>query len=887
MNSFLTLFQYYTDLASSQYVVIFVHLFSFVTLSKIIINFSSLKSTKTKWNYEKILFIFFIVPIIAIMFDNVVSITKFMMNKNPFYRSINCLAWIFSFIKFYSLILFLEQLIHKKINWNWYHKIFCTLEVLLCGTFIVSTIHAILYNISYTFVFNFYYAMVLFSFVSIIVITIKQLSNKNLPFILKQQLKTLFIYFLCPHFICVLLELMPIVLFNTHRIVAFSNLEIILITASIYFCFKKIMQFRFLNLSNHVQAEQKLQIATNFKDAIEQINLANNENEFEYITYNFFNEQFQLPKEYVHLYLSSKKQSYNATQSTIEKFLNTESKELQPIDLLLQHKILVRHEIEFDEFYTQDSTLKALLEFLQSIDADIFLPIINNQKLLGYITVQKPTIPVMYNFDQQNKMMVFAKFLAPAIYTLQQQNTYTLLQETKEIKEELYAKHQEINQYKESIKQLLKDRLEHHIGIVFCKGKHFAFKNQEAHNLLDINPNLDPQHPISTTLINFTQQIEKFQTAQSMYLTMVDGSKLMISGMPQAQPHGGTFLVIRKPEATDLIKIHIDALKNPSHRDYLLYLETTKAGQMINKLLPSNHETFLNIKIQLLQATLQNGALLLEMQEDDINIVAEIIHQLSGRQNLHIINLQPGHNMDGSKIFGINPLLNTTQEPSLLEKLANGTLLIKNIECLDIITQQKLAHLLRYGIFTPIKSEQRKFSNTRIICATTHNLLDLYNDGIIIPELHTELKKHYLQLPSLVTMSSENITQLIDGFMYQNIQQSGNTTLRALNYKDKNALISKHIASLFTLQQKVQILMSMKPDHPSTMITEEKIGNAKIFHGSCPEVQLAAQLGKHALKDVQLMKTLWKQLGNQTKIADLLGVNRSSVNRRCKEYNLV
>ncbi len=886
MNFLFALLQYSTDILSYPLIVIAIHIVSLSIMTKVIINFTSIKSNHNNWNYEKILFLFFVIPIISIMLDDIVAITKFIFPKTVLYRSFNCIAWIFSCIKFYSLILFLEQLIYKKIHWNLYHKFFVFLEILLCCTFIINTIHAIRFNESYYGVILFYYAFVMLSFICIMYTSIKELSNKNLPLILKQQLKTLLFYFLCPLFICILLELMPIILFNSHRIIALSNLETALITASIYFCFKKIMQFRFLNLCDHVQAQPKIQIATNFKDAIEQINLASNETELDYLAQNFFQEQFQISKHATKLYINNTHQTPNKIQSNIENFLTTETEQQQPLDLLLKHKILVRHEIEFDEFYTQDETLKSLLNFLNSIESDIFLPIINNNKLLGYITVKQASTPMMYNIDQQNKMMVFAKFLAPAIYMLQQQNTYHLLQETKQIKEELYEKHQEVNQYKESIKQLLKDRIENHIGIIFCKGKHFAFKNQEAHNLLSINPNTEPDHATSIMLINFVHQIEKFQTAQNTYMTMHDGSKLMISGMPQSQPHGGVLLIIRKPEATDLIKMHIDGLKNPTERDYLLYLETTKAGQIINKILPSNHETFLQIKIQLLQAAMQKSALLLQMPPDDINPVTEIIHQLSGTQALHIINLQPNHDMNASKIFGINPLLHNSQEIALLEKLHNGILLIKNFEYLDATTQQKLAHFMRYGIFTPIKSEQRKFSDTRIICATTHNIFDLQAEGNITPELFAELTKHHIKFPSLITMQDHEILALIDGFMYQNMQNKKNNQVHALNYKDKNYLVSKRIASLFALQQKVETCMNIKAQQ-APAITEEKIGNSKTIHATTPEFQLAAQLGKHALKDIALMKTLWKKLGNQTKIADLLGVNRSSVNRRCKEYNLI
>ena len=53
------------------------------------------------------------------------------------------------------------------------------------------------------------------------------------------------------------------------------------------------------------------------------------------------------------------------------------------------------------------------------------------------------------------------------------------------------------------------------------------------------------------------------------------------------------------------------------------------------------------------------------------------------------------------------------------------------------------------------------------------------------------------------------------------------------------------------------------------------------------ELIQTAQLGKHALKDKKIMTMLWKKFNkNQSKIAELLGVNRSSVHHRCKLYNL-
>ncbi|MFA5999122.1 MAG: sigma 54-interacting transcriptional regulator [Candidatus Babeliales bacterium] len=889
MSNFLTIFQQGIDFLSSAYIVIPVQLVSIVMLSKIVTKLTTLLFTHNKFKDKKILFLLFIIPLLALMIENVSWITKFIIPKTSLARSINCLAWIFSCIKFHSLILFLEQLTDKNFYLKFYHKIFFILEFALCCSFIISTIHQIQYGTPFPFVINIYYIMTIFWFASMITI-LKGLSHQSLPIVLKQQLKILFFYLLCPHLICILLEFLPIVLFDKAQIIAFSNLNIIFITASLYFCFKKIMQFRFLNLSEHVQAQPSINITTNFKDTMEQINVACNEGEIEHIVQNFFQEQFLISKSGITTYIRSKSESENSTQQEIESFLNNDHATFKPIELLIKHKILVRHEIEFDKFYTSNPIITELSQFLKTIDCDIFLPILNNKKLIGYITVTNDNAQTIYNLDQQNKMIVLAQFLAPAIHLLQHNNVYVMLQETKEIKEELYAKHQEINQYKESIKKLLKDRVENHIGVIFYKSKHFSFKNAEAQTLLGINPNLQPNHSTSATLSNFAQQIERFQTAQTTHMTTQNGSKLIISGMPHAEPSGGVLLILRNPEATDIIKMQFDALKDPSKRDYLLYLETTKAGQSINKLLPSNHETILNAKIQLLEAALQKGALLLEMHQDDINPIVEIVHQMSGKETLHILTLQQGQEECAVKLFGINPLLSQQREIALLEKHTTGTLVIKNVELLDITSQQKLAYFIRYGIFSPLKSEQRKFSSARIICSTSHKLQTLVNDGLIVPELYNELKRNsqnsILRLPSLVTMDHQELSLIIDGFMYQNLQDVSSKSLTPLNYKEKDALIEKRIPSLFEFKQKIQTLMMMKSTE-SGKGQEEKLSGPKTFDSSCPELQLATQLGKHALKDIQLMTSLWKKLGSQTKIADLLGVNRSSVNRRCKDFHLI
>ncbi|MBP7854571.1 sigma 54-interacting transcriptional regulator, partial [Candidatus Babeliales bacterium] len=834
------------------------------------------------------LLIFFLIPLFAIMLENINSITHYALPQTLITRIFSCLAWVMSCFKFHSFLLFIEKNIEKNNNTRWYHYGFYCIEAILSSMIIFDQIYRYLYTHKATCSEYIYATVIIFWIVSIApscLIIIKKLLDRSLPILIQKQFITFLCFFLIPHLLSILIEFTPFLLTGQPQIIAFTNISLILMTASIYFCFKKIMQFRFLNLSDHVQIKPNFQNVINFKQTIEQINVATTPSELGYISKEFCSEQFNIEKRNIHLYIHDGKQPIDKINEQIEHFLNASLRHQKSIDILIKHKILVAHEIEFDEFYTQDPVIILVANFLRTLKADIFVPIIHNQHISGAIIIHQHPEKILYNNHTQNQLIVFAQFLAPALYNMQHQNILTLLQESKEIKETLHEKHQEIAQYKESIKQLLKDRIEHHIGIIFCKNKQFHVKNQEAEKLLTFNPNVQPNNPTTLTLINFAQKIEKFQTTSSMCLTLSDGQKLMISGMPQTHTQAGVLLVIRKPEATDLIKMHMDALKNSSHRDYLLYLETTKAGQKINQLLPSGHDIFINIKIQLLQAALQKSALFLEMHEQDIDTVIKTITYFDHPRIETLTITEQTSDLEHT-IFGTNPLLETQHQPGLLDKLDNGILVIKNIEHLSILTQQKLAYFIRYGIFTPIKSEQRKFCNTRIICTTSQNLLQLYQDGIIISDLHVALKKHYIQIPSLITMPEDQLYQLIDGFMYQNMQNDIEKALRTLTAQDKQAIIDKRIASIFTLQQKVYNLMTSKSEHATALNEHKNKTNIQIYDTN-PEMTRAAQLGKHALKDIQLMKSLWKQLGNQTKIADLLGVNRSSVNRRCKEYNLV
>jgi DNA-binding MarR family transcriptional regulator len=68
---------------------------------------------------------------------------------------------------------------------------------------------------------------------------------------------------------------------------------------------------------------------------------------------------------------------------------------------------------------------------------------------------------------------------------------------------------------------------------------------------------------------------------------------------------------------------------------------------------------------------------------------------------------------------------------------------------------------------------------------------------------------------------------------------------------------------------------------------EHKINLDAIFVSTDHTLAEAGKLGKNALKDHHIVSFLWHHFDkNQNKIALFLGVHRSSVSRRVKDFNL-
>lgn len=906
MNNFIDFFQNFHAIASSKQFFLFTEIIASIvllTLGWLLIK-NYIKHNKVAQQHHHAFNILLIIGL-CMFTENLGWIIKLCYKleyiPSNFYRTINyfaMLAWISNIILYQALGLFIENIVEKKFTFKSHQKIIACANFLFISIFAYSYIHFIYKIPCWLSVDTAYKTAVIYRYFIIlpsIIIALQKLYAQNIPAILKKQLTIFLNYIIFPILFSEIIETIPFYSLqgasaDTAGLV--STIRIILTVIAILFCARNLMRFRIFNFAKKVYNKTNSSLSGNFKETIESLSLAKTPQELTFITQAFFKENFKIASENICLNFRYKQENYQATSesfcnhtsNTIESFINKEDLAVQ---LLREYKILVTDEIMFDAYYTTDTRQQTLVQFLESINNEIFLPMYDKNSIIAYLSIKRSAHHKFYSLAEQNQIVIFGTYLASAINIMHNNNTATLLHENKKVKEELYLKHQEINQYKESIKHLLKQKSNAQVGILFYKDQRFTIGNEIAQNLLPINLNQQIKHPATITITKLAEQVESYRTTQSRFLYDHNNKQLMVTAVPHLDYRGGVIITMHYPDTSDIIKTHIDKLQDPSQLDYLLYLETTKSGKLINQIIPSNSEALLNFKLQLLEIALHKKSTLLQSHSDDLLSIVEIIHHISLRHTLHVLDLKPTattHDL-AIKLFGLNPLLTHDPEDGLLKKLDRvGTLFIKNIELLDLETQNKLAEFIRYGVFTIYKSEQRVSSDVRIIFSVSQNPLTLIEQNKLSVALYKEVATTTLAMPSLLTMEEHELQDLIDGFAHQAVESSNFSNLLQISKKDKELLIDRRPASLQEFKTKIQQLLTQKSKdyqiyHETHFDPEFNITN--------PELLKAANLGKHALKDAQMMSMLWGQFQCQNRIAQFLGVNRSSVQRRCKEYNLL
>lgn len=808
------------------------------------------------------------------------------------------IAWGLFAARYLAFALFMEGIVNTSIYLSIWQKIYTV--IMIIPTIILCSLSFVLINYPIPSAFEIIVIRIL-PFISCFILVpmsvfsaIMCIRKNKRPKILKQQLSLLVKALFLPNLCMELLQTIPrnpaaimslTWVTNSYTFTALSN---ILLTGMLFYCARKLVGLRFLNIHKHVQEGPiRFNFIDNFKDVLEQMGHVTNLHELKHITQSLFQTAFEIPARAVTVHdgnnslMNPEKASLAAKTDAV-----IAAPDSQLSHEILNTKILIYDEIEFSNFYEQDSRRQSFVQFLDDIYADIYIPICHQQKIIGSIIIERNARNQLYNKIERDEMIIFASYLGHIINLLQSRNLEHLIAREKEMREELYNKHQEITQYKESMRSFIKNSTCNKIGIIFYRNRQFIMGNREAKELIPVNLNIYEGHPLTKACKQLVNDVQQYKAAQTHLTHDGQNNKLMIYAVPHLENNNVT-LIFYYPDASDLITKQIDLLKDPSQWDYMLYLQTTETGRLINQLIPGTCEHFLNFKIELLKTALSTKATLLDMPSEDLMPTVELLHHINLRTQLHSISLtEPQTTPELTiELFGINHLFGAHEKEPLLKKLDNtGSLFIRNIHFLNRETQEMLAEFIRYGFFKLYKSDQKVFSNVRIICSSNQPLAKLAHEDKFSAELLRELQKTALLMPSLLSLPDQEIEDLMRSYAEQALSNKTFEKILELNDKDRKKITSSRPTSLQELKKRVQNLLLQKS---KTNNLESATTFDPAYHITDPELVEIARLGKHALKDEKIMALLWSKFQNQNKIATFLGVNRSSVNRRCKKYKLL
>jgi len=270
-------------------------------------------------------------------------------------------------------------------------------------------------------------------------------------------------------------------------------------------------------------------------------------------------------------------------------------------------------------------------------------------------------------------------------------------------------------------------------------------------------------------------------------------------------------------------------------------------------------------------------------------LFARAIHNLSHRKNKNYVIVNcgalPGTLLE-SELFGYVKGAFTDarkDKPGRFALAEGGTLFLDEIAELSTALQVKLLRVLQQKEYEPLGATRSSKANVRIIAATNKDLSQLLALGTFREDLYYRLNVVKIELPPL-NRHREDIPLLVDHFIHQfNLKKGKNIegiTDQALGHLMEYEFpgnvreLENMIEHAFVLCHGTQIKLEHLPKELTRKLKPE---NNPISRSGNRFHEAEIQIIKEVLK---------KNRGNRTKSAVELGIDKSTLWRKMKKFNL-
>ena len=279
-------------------------------------------------------------------------------------------------------------------------------------------------------------------------------------------------------------------------------------------------------------------------------------------------------------------------------------------------------------------------------------------------------------------------------------------------------------------------------------------------------------------------------------------------------------------------------------------------------------------------------------------LAARAIHDLSPRRDHAFVDINCSaipETLIEAELFGHQRGTFTgahENRSGLFEKASGGTLFLDEVDALNLSAQAKLLRVLQERTVRRIGARANIAIDVRIISATNCDLAQAVAEGRFRPDLYYRLRVLPLQVPELCTRG-DDVSLLVDHFLRVKSERNGQSlrkftpeALRALceypwpgNVRELENTIEYALA--IGLEDELGVA-----DLPPEILTAAPQPSADDFR----QVLQAYMNDTVPLAEIEkryILSVLQQFGGNQVRAAAALGIDRSKLYRRLKQYGVM
>jgi len=278
-------------------------------------------------------------------------------------------------------------------------------------------------------------------------------------------------------------------------------------------------------------------------------------------------------------------------------------------------------------------------------------------------------------------------------------------------------------------------------------------------------------------------------------------------------------------------------------------------------------------------------------------LVARAIHDKSSRRDGSFVDINCSaipETLIEAELFGHQRGSFTGAHESrcgLFEKASGGTLFLDEVDALNLSAQAKLLRVLQERTVRRIGARANVAIDVRIISATNCDLPQAVASGRFRPDLYYRLRVLPLHLPELCSRG-DDIKLLVDHFLRFKGAQLGKTNCRFSPEAMRAITNYPWPGNVRELENAVEYAMAIGTGEELTLqdlpveLTEDPQRDSKNLRRLL-EAYMSDRIPLAEIEKRYILSVLQQFGGNQVKAAAALGIDRSKLYRRLKQYGVM